>query len=551
MRMIPDGSFLFTRNNVNECVHSRFYGYGVSKNALIFGTSGLQEYLDENNSVEWPSEGRFAGIFVEKERILIRTDNTGQELLYFFQKEDDWAVSNSFFLLLNYAKSHHELKFLPHIASCFHLKKGQHIGEQLISHKTMIDEISIIPITWQLIVDRDSKDIHFEKSDYLQKYTTVNSQNYNQTVIEVLQDGAGLLKALSENGHPLNPHVSGGYDSRLVLCMIAIAGISSNINVSSYRHKINDYNSAVALCEHFGLPLNLERMKQESVLSAGEALRVYLMSCGGTYLPFYPIHDVVMRSPFEVVITGDQPTGWSHFAGTAQFNGNADKIAGDILDYFEGTEIGKKLSDEFLSTFNLLGIDKSHPAAMLAHYTAIRSRHHCGRNWYKSMGSRLLFTPLMDSRFIALDLYNQKNGIHPTQLFIDTFSATGDWACEIPFETPERSFTEEQRRSSPFYGGVDLKPTKFRLYGDPTTAEDERSDSMFDIETRVGYNLEIMRETLKRQFYASKLAKSSGIFSEEDLQMINAEIESEGTLSHGYRKLMHLIFVDLVLKTIQ
>ena len=102
------------------------------------------------------------------------------------------------------------------------------------------------------------------------------------------------------------------------------------------------------------------------------------------------------------------------------------------------------------------------------------------------MGSRLLFTPLMDSRFIALDLYNQKNGIHPTQLFIDTFSATGDWACEIPFETPERSFTEEQRRSSPFYGGVDLKPTKFRLYGDPATTEDERSDSMFDIETRVG-----------------------------------------------------------------
>ena len=292
-------------------------------------------------------------------------------------------------------------------------------------------------------------------------------------------------------------------------------------------------------------------MKQESVLSAGEALRVYLMSCGGTYLPFYPIHDVVMRSPFEVVLTGDQPTGWSHFAGTAQFNGNADKIADDIIDYFEGSETGEKLSEEFLSTFNLLGIDKNHPAAMLAHYTAIRSRHHCGRNWYKSMGSRLLFTPLMDSRFIALDLYNQKNGIHPTQLFIDTFCATGDWACEIPFETPERSFTEEQRRSSPFYGGVDLKPTEFRLYGDPATTEDERVDSMFDIETRVGYNLEIMRETLKRQFYASKLAQSAGIFSEEDLQLINREIESEGTLSHGYRKLMHLIFVDLVIKTIQ
>ena len=551
MRMTPDGIFLFTRNDVDECTHSEFYGYGVSKNALIFGTSGLQKYLAKNDTSEWPSEGRFAGIFVEKDRIHIKTDNTGQELLYLFEKGSDWAVSNSFFHLLNYAKDLHKLKFLPHIASCFHLKKGQHIGEQLISHKTMIDEITIIPITWQLIVDRKSNEIMFEKLAYLEKYATVNKENYNQTVIEVLQDGAGLLKALSENGYPLNPHLSGGYDSRLVLCMIAIAGLSNNINVSSYRHKTNDYNSAVALCEHFGLPLNLSRLKQESVLSAGEALRVYLMSCGGTYLPFYPIHDVIMRSPFEVVLTGDQPTGWSHFAGTAQFNGNADKISNDIKDYFGGSEIGEELSKEFISTFELLKIDKNHPAAMLAHYTAIRSRHHCGRNWYKSMGSRLLFTPLMDSRFIALDLYNQKNGIHPTQLFIDTFSATGDWAFKIPFETPERSFTEQQRRTSPFYGGVDLKPTEFTIYGTPATLEKRIHNSIFSIETRVGYDLESMRKTLTRQYYASKLAKSTGIFSKEDLQIINTEIESEGALSHGYRKLMHFIFVDLVLKTIQ
>ena len=90
--------------------------------------------------------------------------------------------------------------------------------------------------------------------------------------------------------------------------------------------------------------------------------------------------------------------------------------------------------------------------------------------WYKSMGSRLLFTPLMDSRFIALDLYNQKNGIHPTQLFIDTFSATGDWAFKIPFETPERSFTEQQNRPL-FYGGVDLKPHEIHYILTPATLE--------------------------------------------------------------------------------
>ena len=164
-----------------------------------------------------------------------------------------------------------------------------------------------------------------------------------------------------------------------------------------------------------------------------------------------------MRSPFEVVLTGDQPTGWSHFAGNAQFNGNADKIA-NILDYFEGTEIGKKLSDEFLSTFNLLGIDKS--AAMLAHYTAIRS------TTAVEIGTNPLFTPLMDSRFIALDLYNQKTVFTQPNFSLIHFllQETGHVKSTLK---PLNGVSQKKRRSSPFYGGVDLKPTKFRLYGDP------------------------------------------------------------------------------------
>ena len=546
--MIPNGCFLFSKKDITSEIKSKLFGYGVCSGALIFGTNGLHEYRALNKDGPWPAEGRFSGIFVEKERIIVRTDNTGQDLLYFFEMDGDWAVSNSFLHLLTHASKHHQLTFLPHIASCFHLKNGQHIGEQLISHKTMVKEIRIIPINYTLVIDRASGEYCLEKSDYLKKYTLVTAENYQETLVKVLEDGAGLLKALSGRGYQLNPHISGGYDSRLVLCMIAIAGISTNINVSSYRHKTNDFQSAVALCEHFGFPINGARVKQQSVLSAGEALRTYLMSCGGTYLPFYPIHDLRMREPFEIVLTGDQPTGWSHFAGNAKFNGNAKKIAKDISEFFDDSETGKKLADEFLSTFPLIGIDEDHPAAMLAHYTAIRSRHHCGRNWYKSMGSRLLFTPLMDSRFIALDLFNQKNGVHPTQLFIDTFSATGDWALDIPFETPERSFSDEQRRLSPFAGGVSLKPTNYLIYGTPVPASDEHCESLFNIPTRVGYDLELMKKTLSRQFYASKLAKATGIFSEEHLQAIKEEIQNDGSLSHGYRKLMHFLFVDIVLK---
>lgn len=549
--MIPDNCFLFTREDVKSCNQSCLFGYGITDNALIFGTDGLNKYRQQNQDFKWPVEGRFCGIFVDENEILFRTDKTGQDILFFFKLHDEWAVSNSFLLLLNYAAKRHELSFQPHIASCFHLKNGVHIGEQLISHKTMVKEINIIPINWKLNVCRTTGDPTFEKPHYLDEFRTITKDNYVQTIQQILEDGAGLIRVMSDQGFNLNPHISGGYDSRLVLCMISISGVKNRINVNSYPHKEDDFKSATKLCDYFGFDLNKLKVKNQTTLSAGEALRMFLLSCGGTYLPFYPVQDFQIREQIEIIITGDQPTGWSHFAGNAIFNGDADKISNDILNFFESDDIGKDLADEFLSTFDVLGIDKNHPASMLAHYTAIRSRHHCGRNWYKSLGSKLLFTPLMDSRFIGLDLYNQEQGIHPTQLFIDAFSATGDWALDIPFETPDRSFSDEQRKSSPFYGSIDLKPTQYVVYGHPSNTVDQNQKSIFSIPTNVGYNKELIETTLSRQFYASKFAKTTGIFSDGDLQAILDELKNKGSLSHGYRKLMHFIFVEIVKKQVQ
>ena len=548
--MIPEGCFLFTKKEVQGQTSSELYGYGITNDSVIFNSEGLSEYCLTNETQEWPIEGRFCGIFVEKERIIIRTDKTGQDLLYFFESENDWAVSNSFLLLLKYASQQIKLTFLPEIAAGFHLKNGQHIGEQLISHQTMVEEIKVIPLTWELHICRETNEVEFEKFDYLNRFKMPQDVNYEQTITDVLQDGAGILTALSQKGYTLNPHLSGGYDSRLVMCMLSIANINRNINVSSYEHKVDDFQSAQKICEHFNLPLNQKRILQKNYLSAGEALRAYLMSCGGTYLPFYAIHDFKQRSPVEVVLTGDQPTGWSFFAGNAQFNGNAAKIGNDIVEFLGPQPYGEKLRHRFLTTFEILGIEQTHPAAMLAHYNAIRSRYHCGRNWYKSMGSRLLFTPLMDSRFIAMDLHNLEHGHHPTKVFVDAFLATGEWALSIPFETPERKFDEDLVKNSPFREGANLTPNQFTVYGTPYSEERNDSPDIYDIPTEVGFNDQMMKQCLERTFYAAKLAKKSEVFTDEDIQMALEEIRNSGNLSHGYRKLMHIIFVDMVLRSI-
>ena len=549
--MIPQDCFLFARSDVSSTVESQLFGYGLSNDAIIFGTEGIRSYLGQIESNELPTEGRFCGIFIEGNSLIIRTDRTGQEMLYLFQKDGDWAVSNSFMLLAANVAKTHQINFNPIIAKAFHLAQGTHIGEQLISHNTMIKEISVVPLTWELKVDRTSGSLSFLKETYLSRYALPKGSTYEDTLLDVVQRGAGMLAILHEHGIALNTHLSGGYDSRLVLCMMIAGQVTENVRITSYEYKSDDFKVAYSICKQLSLPLNTPGPVHRKMISSSEALKLYLLSCGGTYLPIYLVKDYQFRGKIEAVLTGDQPTGWSFFAGNAMFNGDADKIAEGITTYMDGRGNGDDVRDEFLTTFEMLGIDKNHPAAMLAHYNAIRSRHHCGRNWYKSSGAKLLFTPLMQSSFIALDLYNLENGYHPTKLFVDAFSAFGGWALNEPFETPDRDFDPILIENSPFRGGVEIIPHKYSIFGKIETEYPMQEPDIFDIPLELGYDDELVKKSLEQSFLRATLAKNCSVFTSDDFNIAKQEIHQNGSFSQGYRKLAHILSVDMVLRIIQ
>ena len=162
------------------------------------------------------------------------------------------------------------------------------------------------------------------------------------------------------------------------------------------------------------------------------------------------------------------------------------------------------------------------------------------------MGSRILFTPLMESRFIAMDLFNLKNGFHPTKIFVDAFSATGQWAMAIPFETPSRRFDENLVNNSPFKGGRDLSPRKYTIYGTPESQTSEDLPDIFDIPMDTGFDEGMLKALLSRSFYASKQTWQSDVFTKKDIERAREEIKNEGTLSHGYRMVTHILSVDMV-----
>lgn len=546
--MLPQNCFVLSKAQVLALPKSRLYGYGLTENAIIFGQKGMDAYLAAGNRA-FPDEGRFCGIFLKDDSIVIRTDLTGQDIIYLFRDGDDWVISNSFILLVQQVSARQKLSFYPPAAMVFHLKKGRQIGEQLISHKTMVDQISIVPVTSYLKIDRSSGALEQINQSYANLFHLSDVDSYEDKMLDVLERGSGIMSALANAGLPMNLFLSGGYDSRLVLAMLLASGSAPDrLRVTSHRHLEADYKVARALTSRFDIPLNVGGPSARSELSGSEAIRMYLLSCAGTYLPFYPMHNRRILNGAELRLTGDQPTGWSFYGGKGLFNGSAMKIAGDITRGLSGFQDADIVKDDFLSVFDTIGVDPQDPTAMLAQYNVIRSRHHCGRSWYRSVGQEVVFTPLMQSSFISLDLMNRQAGAHPTKFFADAYSAFGGWPLEEPFETPERSFPQVMLDTSPFRGGVDIRPRSFTVYGDIQPDDHYEYHDLLTIPTHMDTGAEPIRHDLAAMFFRADHARDNPIFRETDFVTANAEIAARGKIDSGYRKTCQIIAANAVLE---
>ncbi|MBB3667593.1 hypothetical protein [Garicola koreensis] len=487
---------------------------------------------------------------------MIKTDVTGQEVLYFYRAGPrDWAVSNSFMLLVSEVSRRVNLTFYVPAALNFHLKEGKHIGEQLVSHKTLAEEVRIVPAGHEIIVDRSTGDASVRASGFFQRHSLGHEEGYEEVLLRYLERGAGLIDAFGRCGLRFNLNLSGGYDSRLVLALSLLGEHRESVSVSSLPSKPDDFAVASALCRRFDLSLNSpSRQSPVPTLGGVESIRLYLLSCAGTYLPFYPVNRHSPSDKPEVSLTGDQPSGVGFLAGKAKFNGGISKIASDIGDALAERPYGGAVREDFLSLFSDLEVEPDNPAAPLAFYAGVRSRHHSGRSWYKSLGSQILCTPLVHSDMLGLDIRNALQGhlsvsaayASKRRFFADAFSAIGGWALEEPFETPERAFEADMLDNSPFRGSVKIVPKRLEVFGSVSSMYERPRGDMYGIDIDVWQGNSEVKRNLDVVFKRAKTASLGDVFTQADIAAAEKEVGTDRGLSHQSRRLAHVVAVDTV-----
>ena len=247
--LFGDKFFIIDSNNL-ELVKSKLYGFAIQDNKIIQNESYDDHTIFDGN-------GTYIQVIKSGEDISIYQDFNGSFGIYIFEKDDYFAISNSFIKLVEYIKCNHKItlnedyaKYFISIALC-----------SLSYSETLVNEIKVLPKNYSLNINLNTKSISLNFIDYKEQSISVNSDEGIKILDNWFYRWTTIFRDLKVNTNNISFQLSGGFDSRLSLALL----LSSNINLNEilfysidddkHTHKA-DFEIASEISNYFGFKLN-------------------------------------------------------------------------------------------------------------------------------------------------------------------------------------------------------------------------------------------------------------------------------------------------------
>ncbi len=391
--------FVLDSNSLDSIKQDKLYGFCITKEGIIHNNN-------LNNKIEYTLEGAYVLITVDDDKITIKQDFNGSYGLYIFRKGDYFAISNSFFKLVNYLKQDNELTLNKNCADCFLF-----IDLCSISYKdTLVNEIKLIPRNYIISIDKVRKTLSYDVMDFEEYSVPIDSKLGFEILDEWYEKWINIIRKIKLDTNNLTIDLSGGFDSRMVAALWLTANIDlDKIKIKSHDNEVfkEEFKIVSKIADFFNFELNndleIKSSKLDDNLPALEnSFNIKLGFHKQLYFKTFKFDDMVYS------ITGG---GGESLRGYATYKRD-DYIAkkDKIISKFDSS-LFDRAKDEIYKSLNDLteefNFDENYFNLLQIHYNETRSRFHFGKSIIESYFSNMVtLTPLIDSNLRKLKTYD-------------------------------------------------------------------------------------------------------------------------------------------------
>jgi hypothetical protein len=225
-----------------------FSGVGMSEKSFVKTLNGYKDFLAENNKPSQLVFGQYSLSYFDGEDKIYFTDPEGQGLLFLYQYNDFWAISNSYYALCLYIKKKDWPRTLNKTAV------SEYLVHEMLFNQPISDDLSFYEIN--LIPKQNQARVHAGKV-FLEKPGRVYPKQFIEMgVKEACSYFSSYFYSLVEKfkslGWPIEFELSGGLDSRVIASILSDFARCDLVYFSSKRKGSKDYIVANQLIKYLG-----------------------------------------------------------------------------------------------------------------------------------------------------------------------------------------------------------------------------------------------------------------------------------------------------------
>lgn len=429
----------FCISSVDNSISEFLQGYAFTQDKLIVNNGGYNKYRKDNGKLfEYVSAGRF--LLVERaedsERINIKCDSSGQSIVYYYNDNSIWIISNSLRKISERMYSL-GLKIQPYTpaADVFKNDRLSLYGGQVVSNNTVIEGVKVLPINFSITASVNKASYCFSINKLVPEAV---SSSYEEFLINFVGSWRGRLQAISSLPKNSFLALSGGVDSRAILALWSQSNAFRKLNCHSHKKYEFEYDIAKRLSklsgENFGGGLKAENTLK---LSSVDSYELSMNGNAGIKTNYGFREKIVLDR--QVHFIGGCAVGSSYMRKTFE------ERRGKLVKQFG--EVGANVANEILGALNELKIDQNDPWAMFHHYYNFRARYHYGNDAYTQFGS-IQCHPLLDHRLHSIASYVDKKYVEENGLVRDVIKVADERLLSIEFDSPDKVKAHDKKLSS-------------------------------------------------------------------------------------------------------